>query len=167
MALKTGLIVAAALLTAPAQAQELRFDIGHTLACLDAAGGGPGAEGCIGASANACMRDTPGGSSTYGMGACIDREYSYWDDRLNASYRSLRAQERADDADWAGAPGVVSKADALRDMQRAWIAFRDATCAYERAQWGGGTGGGPAWAGCQMRLTGAQALYLQDMAAEY
>jgi uncharacterized protein YecT (DUF1311 family) len=46
---------------------------------------------------------------------------------------------------------VPPVAEALRDMQRAWIAYRDASCDYERAQWGGGTGGGPATAGCLMR----------------
>ena len=46
-------------------------------------------------------------------------------------------------------------------MQRAWIEYRDATCAYEAAQWGGGTGAGPAFAGCLMRLTAEQALYLE------
>jgi uncharacterized protein YecT (DUF1311 family) len=46
-------------------------------------------------------------------------------------------------------------------MQRAWIGYRDAACDYERAQWGGGSGGGPATAGCLMRLTGEQALALE------
>ena len=48
-------------------------------------------------------------------------------------------------------------------MQRAWIGWRDATCDYERAQWGGGTGGGPATVACLMRLTGEQALYLETV----
>ncbi|MFT5363966.1 MAG: hypothetical protein ACI9VX_001592 [Dinoroseobacter sp.] len=46
-------------------------------------------------------------------------------------------------------------------MQRAWIEYRDATCSYEAAQWGGGTGAGPAFAGCLTRLTAEQALYLE------
>ena len=151
----------------PGAAQELLFDMGATLYCLDAAGSAGERQSCIGASANACMRATDMGGTTVGMGGCIDRELGYWDDRLNASYRSLRAKNRAEDADFGSAPGYVNQADALRDMQRAWIAYRDATCDYERAQWGGGTGGGPAMLGCLMRLTGQQAMYLERMMVEY
>ena len=50
------------------------------------------------------------------MNACIDRELAVWDNILNESYRRLRAKL---DADQQGK---------LRDMQRAWIASRDATC---------------------------------------
>jgi len=54
-----------------------------------------------------------------------------------------------------------AQAEALRDMQRAWIAFRDATCTYEASQWSGGTGQGPAYEGCVMRMTAEQTLYLE------
>jgi len=148
----------------PASAQDLNFDMWHTLACLDEAVGADQQRACVGASAGACMEATPSGSSTVGMGACLDYEYGYWDDRLNASYQALRAREKASDAEWSG---HVKKADALRDMQRAWIGFRDATCDYERAQWGGGTGGGPATAACLLRMTGEQTLYLEQMMVEY
>ena len=57
-------------------------------------------------------------------------------------------------------PELPKQAEALRDMQRAWITFRDAACDYERSQWGGGTGGGPATLACLMRMTGEQALLL-------
>jgi uncharacterized protein YecT (DUF1311 family) len=59
-----------------------------------------------------------------------------------------------------------STSAALRDMQRTWIAYRDAACAYERSQWGGGTGGGPATADCLMRMTAAQALALEQRLAQ-
>jgi uncharacterized protein YecT (DUF1311 family) len=54
-----------------------------------------------------------------------------------------------------------SQGDALKNMQRAWIAYRDATCDYERSHWGGGTGGGPATVSCLMYMTAEQALYLE------
>ncbi len=155
-------VVVFGLLAAPLAAQDLDFNIGATAACLDAAATTPEARACIGLSANACMDATPMGSSTIGMGGCIDRELTWWDARLNAQYADLRTRERARDAGDGG-----NRAEALRDMQRAWIAWRDATCDYERAQWGGGTGGGPATAACLMRLTGEQALYLEAMAMEY
>jgi len=165
--MKIAAIALACALPGAGQAQELIFNMRQTLSCIEAAPTGAAARACIGASANACMNATDMGSTTVGMGGCIDRELSYWDGRLNASYRALRARDRSEDAEFAGAAGYVSQADALRDMQRAWIGWRDATCDYERAQWGGGSGGGPATLGCLMRLTAEQALYLETMMVEY
>lgn len=145
----------------PVRAQEPVFDPGATAQCLNAADDFSARRDCIGASANACM-ETDGGYTTVGIGYCIQREVEFWDARLNAGYGALMAREKADDAEMveigASAP---KKADALRDMQRAWIPYRDATCAYEYAQWGGGTGGGPAHGACMMQLTGEQALDLE------
>lgn len=156
----------AVLLAAPAAAQDIRFNITPTLACLGRAQtDAPGDPSCIGTAAEICMEVSDGGFSTVGMVACISRELDYWDARLNDSYQALRARHRADDADTANIPGIPSMELALRDMQRAWIPFRDATCDYERSLWGGGTGGGPATAGCRMRLTGQQALYLEGQLA--
>ena len=56
-----------------------------------------------------------------------------------------------------GSPGV---ADALREMQRAWIVFRDKACTYEASLWQGGTGRGPAAINCLMQQTARQALSL-------
>ncbi len=150
----------ALVLAGPAQAQDLIFSPAGTEACIAEA---PGAEAsCIGASAQACMLDTPGGSSTVVTGGCLERERLYWDARLNAAYRARMAEARAADAD-ARAQGYRAppQEDALREMQRAWIAFRDARCTWAASLWGGGTGGGPAAIGCAMQLTGEQALYLE------
>jgi uncharacterized protein YecT (DUF1311 family) len=144
----------------PAAAQDLRFSPRATDDCF-AAGGT--AETCIGASAQACMVENEGGYSTLAMGFCFDRELQYWDAALNAAYQQLRNQLAATDAENrtydANAP---SQADALRDMQRAWIAYRDRRCDYERSLWGGGTGGGPAGIACLMSETAHQALYLEE-----
>ncbi len=144
----------------PAAAQDLVFDIGPTLSCLAGTEDYDLRHACIGEAANRCMEATPGGYSTVGMSGCIDAELQYWDARLNASYQELMAQERADDAELAGT-SAPAKAPRLRDTQRAWIPFRDATCDYERSQWGGGTGGGPATVGCLLRMTAEQTLYLE------
>ena len=145
--------------TVPAQAQDLPFDIVHTNACIDESLGFKEMERCIGASANVCM-DSSIGSTTVGMSGCINHELKFWDGLLNEHYRDLRSREIERGQDW-GEP--VNRAVALRDMQRAWIPFRDMTCNYERVQWGGGTGGGPAMLGCMMRMTGLQAIYLQQI----
>jgi uncharacterized protein YecT (DUF1311 family) len=144
-----------------AAAQDLPFDIRATESCVAAAPDPRAQRTCIGASATECMA-TPAGSSTYGMGGCLDAELTWWDDRLNQVYRDLRARDARDDAANQGLPGAASQAEALRDMQRAWIAFRDASCHYERVQWGGGTGGGPAALDCLMRMTAEQAIFLEE-----
>jgi uncharacterized protein YecT (DUF1311 family) len=152
----------AAALSGPAAAQSLVFDMSATLDCIARTDGYHARHACIGASAEACMERSAGGYSTVGMSGCIDLELQYWDGRLNRSYQALMAREREDDAgkpaDW-----VPDKAPALRTMQRAWIPFRDATCDYERAQWGGGTGGGPATVGCLLRMTAEQTLFLESV----
>jgi len=162
-------VVAFALALTPSisAAQDLVFDISHTRNCIASSSSPWQVRDCIGASANVCMGATPGGGSTIGMSGCIDRELQFWDAKLNETYQSLRAKERREDADYGSAPGYVNQANALRDMQRSWIAFRDATCDYERAQWSGGTGGGPATVGCLMRMTAEQTLYLDQVQSEY
>lgn len=145
----------------PALAQDLPFSPKETEACL-AGAESPGArEDCIGLSAEACY-SAEGVYSNYAIGVCFGAEADYWDERLNAAYRALLEveTERVEEANEYGfaAPDTVK---ALRDMQRAWIPFRDAACWYEYTTWGGGSGGGPANAQCLMHVTGAQALELE------
>ncbi len=146
----------------PATAQDLTFSPAATESCLAAAPELLQQEVCVGRSATACMEDTVGGETTVGMGGCLDRELAYWDARLNAAYQALMAANKADDAEMKELGATVpSLSKTLREMQRSWIPYKDATCDYERAQWGGGTGGGPATLHCLMTLTGAQALRLE------
>jgi len=154
-------MIVAMVLAAPAQAQDLRYSIIATADCLTNAGSALAVRrACVGVSANRCMAATPDGSTTYGMGACLDQELQFWDARLNSTYKVIRNKTRARDAGkFASEP---STEDALRAAQRAWITWRDATCDFERSQWGGGTGGGPATLACLLRLTGEQALYLEQ-----
>ena len=150
--------------TPVAAQQEMVFSPAVVEACLFDLAQGADPESCIGASANACMDSFPGGSTTPGMAACFFEEGKYWDDRLNAAYKKIRAGAKAFDADMQDiGSSAASQADALRDMQRAWIAYRDATCAYEYTRWGGGTGGGPAINACHMNMTAKQALYLESL----
>jgi uncharacterized protein YecT (DUF1311 family) len=146
-------------LASPAAAQDLVFDPGVTEACLAS---GAGAD-CIGRASDLCMAQTPGGDTTVGMGGCLDRELGWWDDRLNRVYGRLMAEEKATDAEMKRIGATVpSLSETLRAMQRAWIPFRDAACDYERAQWGGGSGGGPATLACLMDLTARQSLRLES-----
>lgn len=158
-----GAVLIATIPATAVMAQDLSFSPAATETCLAGTMDADARHACIGASANACMTDTPGGETTVGMGGCLARELEYWDGRLNAAYGSLRDKSKATDAEMAEIGATVpSLAGTLLAMQRAWITWRDATCDYERAQWGGGTGGGPATYACLMRLTGEQALYLEN-----
>ena len=155
-----------AIMALPAAAQDLPFSPKATEACLEAATDQAGREACIGQSAEACYsRD--GVYSNYAVGICFGAEADYWDVRLNTAYLALiRAEtEMLDDLRKIGAtaPDTVT---ALRDMQRAWIPYRDAACWYEYSTWGGGSGGGPANAECLMHLTGRQALEMEARLAE-
>ena len=153
------LFLIASLSVAAVSVQALEYDNGATETCIDS---GAEARNCIGESANACM-GTDGGSSTPGMGFCASQELAFWDARLNVAYGALLQIERQLDAEATTLGGIIPpRADALRDMQRAWITYRDAACVYEFAQWGGGTGGGPANAWCLMQITAEQALALED-----
>jgi uncharacterized protein YecT (DUF1311 family) len=73
------------------------------------------AASCIGVIAEPCMGE-PGGESNSGMAQCSYREAAVWDERLNQNYK-----KRLDDAEPA-------YRDALKKMQHAWIAYRDAKC---------------------------------------
>ncbi|GGL87443.1 hypothetical protein GCM10011534_06770 [Pseudooceanicola nanhaiensis] len=141
-------------LAGPAAAQDLAFSPEATETCLARDGAD-----CIGRSADACMEETSGGSSTPVMGACFEKELSWWDDRLNTVYG--KAMEAAKTADAAEGERPLTEQKALREMQRAWIAFRDAKCDWETVQWGGGTGAGPARLACLMQETGAQTRVLE------
>lgn len=154
-------IPALSFLAGPLMAQDLPFSAEGTESCLAAAELPSEMSECIGTSAQACI-DTPDGYTTVGMGFCLGYERDYWDARLNTAYGTLMAEEKDLDKEMREIGATVpSMSEALRDMQRAWIVFRDASCDYELSQWGGGTGGGPAVVNCQMIMTGEQALRLE------
>ncbi len=106
------------------------------------------AESCIGSLSAPCL-DGDKTKSTADQNACIERERAVWDNILNESYRRLRAKL---DADQQGK---------LRDMQRAWIASRDATCHFYWDYYQG-TMASPMSASCVNRETARRALFLLD-----
>ncbi len=141
---------------------EPRFTAVPIESCLSGAGDREARLRCIGLGASACMETHESGFTTVGMGFCTDAELGFWDSRLNAAYKQLMAKSKASDAEMKELGATVpSLAETLREMQRAWIPFRDAACDYERAQWGNGTGGGPAALACLMDETARQALRLE------
>ena len=130
--------------------------------CLSLAENPAEERACAGVSAKACQDASDYGSSTIGLQECSSLEREFWDQKLNAHYTELMARARAADAEGEDDPRVTAKiADKLREMQRRWIPFRDATCAYEASQWQGGTISGPVYADCLLRMTADQAVYLE------
>lgn len=151
---------------AAAETPDIVFSIQKVEECIAGAQNDLTKIGCIGRSAAACMGATGAGSTTYGMGACIDQELTYWDDMLNAQYRQAMARAEAVDAEMAGIDSAAPpQAPALRDMQRAWISYRNAKCEHAASLWVGGTGAGPASLACMMNTTGEQAIYLEGVAS--
>jgi uncharacterized protein YecT (DUF1311 family) len=104
------------------------------------------AEACIGRVANPCL-DRDDTRSTADQDACIDRERKVSDDILNETFRRLR--DKLDE----------TQKGKLREMQRAWIASRDKSCAF---YWDffQGTMASPMGAFCVNRETGRRALFL-------
>ena len=157
----------AVLAVEPVAAQDLAYDPGLTEHCLAGAEMREEREACIGLASDACVNDTPGGSSTVGISGCLSKETDWWDARLNTVYGQAMTKAKRSDAQakelGSSAP---SQAKALRGMQRAWIGFRDGKCSYEATLWQGGTGAGPAYVGCLMWITADQALFLET-AADY
>lgn len=167
------ILAALALTATPALAQDgVTYDDTLLSACLDRIATehaqtdieGEPLRQCIGQAATACMQG-PGGETTVGMVTCLDHETREWDMLLNAWYSKAMQTTEAADAELetlgSTAPGA---APLLRDAQRAWIGFRDASCIYESFRFQGGTAGGPAAGDCMLELTATQALRMQAIA---
>lgn len=157
----------ALLMAVPAVAQDgLPYDEDVLPACLMFRANLSEREDCIGLAANRCQYNGAG-SSNAGISACLAREADQWDARLNNVYAKLKKQEADEDAGAKAenAPGTDQEAR-LVEMQRNWIAFRDAACMFEHAQWGGGSGGGVGHVSCVMEQTARQALRLESYLSE-
>lgn len=85
--------------------------------------------------------------STYGMAECFRVEQAIWDALLNDNFSALRGGLDSD------------QTVKLRDMQRAWIAYRDTTCEFyhDKIQ---GSMAEPMSAACLARETARRALLL-------
>lgn len=143
-----------------AEAQDLYFNARYTKQCLLNAVSSDEKLDCIGVSAENCTSQADG-ETTYGMGFCLERELQYWDTRLNEVYRKVQSLMRISDESLPIDLAVQSST--LRDMQRAWITYRDRRCEHEASLWQGGTGSGPAFLSCMMSLTAEQMLYLSEL----
>ncbi|OJH44366.1 lysozyme inhibitor LprI family protein [Paracoccus sp. SM22M-07] len=153
-------------MTGPAMAQDSAMPLADPAVVDACLAGDADPMSCIGRAAQACM-EGPGGSTTVGMSSCLSQELSHWDGLLNDSYERLMAQSKAADAQMADLGSAApEQAPLLRQMQRDWIAYRDAACSYEGSRWGGGTGAGPAGTQCMLTQTARQYLWLDAYLTE-
>lgn len=149
---------------APAAAQDHDFsqDDGKIMGiCLDgartatsdepsAADDAARLDDCIGAISGPCIT-SPAGMTTIGANQCMARETDWWDAFLNARYAAMR-----DSFD-------KESGLALRDAQRAWIAFRDAECNLHYTYWGDGSIRSTLYARCMLDMTAKRAIDLDSL----
>lgn len=104
---------------------------------------------CIGAASGPCM-ETPDGMTTIGMSECLGRETDWWDTLLNAHYQTLRATLDTESF------------DALREAQRAWIAYSERHCQFQYTYWRDGTIRSTFYSSCVLDTTARRAIELED-----
>jgi uncharacterized protein YecT (DUF1311 family) len=80
-------------------------------------------------------------ASTREMSDCLVLAWEAQDGKLNTFYGEVLPVLTEDEA------------KALREAERIWIRYRDATCDAEKSLYGGGTGGPPAYLACMEAVT--------------
>ena len=94
------------------------------------------------------------------MTYCAGQDFVAADDELNAQYKRTRQAMKAWDAD--ASPDLGGAEEALVKAQRAWIAYRDAQCAFHGYQAKGGTMEPMIVSGCKAELTLRRTQELKD-----
>lgn len=113
------------------------------------------------ASAHAQPVDCAKATSTAEMNACAEQDFIAADKSLNIAYAAALAYVKGRDVEKPY--DAKSFEAALRESQRAWIAFRDADCKNLVAQeWSGGSGTASASLGCMTDLTTQRAKDLKE-----
>jgi uncharacterized protein YecT (DUF1311 family) len=98
------------------------------------------------------------------MKMCAQQDFQRADAELNKVYAEAVAGARAQNQALRDNPGNEKAPDSvvlLRKAQRAWIAFRDANCAYEYQIYYGGSHASLAYSLCQVTMTKARIAELK------
>lgn len=96
---------------------------------------------------------------------CAEQDWLAADADLNTAYAVAREVMQGIDAELEASQRGA--ADYLRAGQRAWVTFRDATCAAEGYAMHGGSAEPMVIYGCRARLTEQRTADLEAMAEEY
>lgn len=107
--------------------------------------------------------DCANAMSTAELNFCSDKDFQAADTELNVVYKKVLAQiaqsgpeKPYDSASWE---------TALREAQRAWVAFRDADCkGLVPMEWSGGSGTSAAVLGCMTQKTKTR---IEDLESRY
>ena len=108
---------------------------------------------CIGTVSGPCLEDEKA-NSTAAMSGCHRREAAIWDDLLNTAFGELQKSLE------------TAAATKLKDVQIAWIKWRDAKCEFPFALFDGGTMAQPISAACFMDTTASRAIELRELAID-
>ncbi len=149
---------------APAAAQDFSIDPHLIDRCLAINDETP--MRCVGRQADECEQRNGGGADMV-ISACQAAEAEVWDDILNRTYARVLEHAKAREG-WDIGYEQGQLTDAVREMQHAWIAYRDATCGHALARaMPFGSGAGPAESECQLRETARQVFQLQYIERSY
>lgn len=148
-------LVAALILTTPANAQEMTSEDEILMQqCIETVHDiqrdgdqNVSMRECIGAASRVCM-EAPEGQTTIGMADCTMRENQWWDNYLNMLYSDLKASL------------TEEQFTALRTAQRNWITYRDTKCDFEYTYWQEGTIRTTIYTGCILDTTATRAIEL-------
>ena len=116
-----GLIVSAAffaLTHAPAQADEIVFNTGHTENCIEFS---ENYADCSGKSSGVCSDANTYGGTMAGMAKCTRAELQFWEAKMAELVSVTEA---------SSANSPKTEASAFKKMHDTWVDFRDADCAY-------------------------------------
>ncbi len=165
------LILAAVLLPhmAMAQGSAVVFDIGASEACSEEAVNDAERAACVGVSMRQCIANTPGareaGSGQAAIWAnCANAETQWWQARMDYAYEQLMQDFAASDAGLKeDGTTPYPKAKALEDLQAAWLEYRAQSCVLTVSLRGHSPAAALAGPVCFLRMTGAQALFLESL----
>lgn len=105
--------------------------------------------------------DCANAATTVEINFCAEKDFDAADKDLNAAYAAALASTKTRDLDKPY--DAKSFEAAMRESQRAWLAYRDADCKDLVAQeWTGGTGAAAAILGCMTEKTAQRTKELRE-----
>lgn len=116
-------------------------------ACVAAAQSREALEQCKGVVETACRREPGNADSTMGLVLCNDQEATEWQTLLDAQIARIRERQG-------------NRAEELAAAQTSWEAWRDAECAFHRADAEGGSGEQVVLVKCMLDLTADRVIAL-------
>ncbi len=103
--------------------------------------------------------------TTVEMNFCSDKDFQEADAKLNAAYKKVLAHIA--ESELEPPYDAASWEKAMRESQRAWVAFRDADCkGVVPMEWSGGTGTSAAVTGCMTEKTNERIKELDERYSE-